>query len=222
MLRIGIAGLGGMGTVHARNACALVRGTLVAVASTRHARGSEVARELGVRSVPTTSCSQPTTSTQSSSRRARSTTPVSRSLLYARASTSSSRSPAPRRSPTTSCSSPRQTGDLRGRPGRLPPSLRRRFVEARRLVAAGAIGDPLLVLATSRDVRTPEPEDPVPAGGFLVDMASHDYDAACWLLGEEPVELFAAASLSVFPELGSSATSTTPSSRSASPRAASR
>ena len=38
MLRIGIAGLGGMGTVHARNACVLDAGTLVAVASTRHAR----------------------------------------------------------------------------------------------------------------------------------------------------------------------------------------
>ena len=50
MLRIGIAGLGGMGTVHARNACALEDGMLLAVASTRRARGSEVARELGVRS----------------------------------------------------------------------------------------------------------------------------------------------------------------------------
>ena len=75
------------------------------------------------------------------------------------------------------------------------------FVEARRLVASGAIGEPLLVLTTSRDVRTPEPEDPIPAGGFLVDMASHDYDAACWLLGEEPVEAFAARQSAVYPEL---------------------
>ena len=75
------------------------------------------------------------------------------------------------------------------------------FVEAHRLVASGAIGEPLLVLETSRDVMTPEPEDPIPAGGFLVDMASHDYDAACWLLGQEPIEVFAARQSTVFPEL---------------------
>ena len=75
------------------------------------------------------------------------------------------------------------------------------FVEAQRLVAAGAIGEPLLLLATSRDVRAPEPEDPVPAGGFLLDMASHDYDAACWLLGREPIEAHAVRQSNVYPEL---------------------
>ena len=32
-------------------------------------------------------------------------------------------------------------------------------------------------------------------------MASHDYDAACWFLGQEPVEASAARQSSVFPEL---------------------
>jgi predicted dehydrogenase len=76
-----------------------------------------------------------------------------------------------------------------------------RWLEARRRVAEGAIGRPLLVLGVARDVRTPEPEDPVPTGGFLVDMASHDYDAACWFLGQEPVEAYAARQASVYPEL---------------------
>ena len=75
------------------------------------------------------------------------------------------------------------------------------WAEAQRRVAEGAIGRPLLVLGLARDVRTPEPEDPVPTGGFLVDMASHDYDAACWFLGQEPVEVFAARQASVYPEL---------------------
>jgi predicted dehydrogenase len=57
------------------------------------------------------------------------------------------------------------------------------------------------VVGVARDVRTPEPEDPVPAGGFLLDMASHDYDAACWFLGTEPVEVQATRSATVFPEL---------------------
>jgi predicted dehydrogenase len=76
-----------------------------------------------------------------------------------------------------------------------------RWAEARRRVAAGEIGRPLLIVGVARDVRTPEPEDPVPTGGFLVDMASHDYDAACWLLGREPVEAFAVRQSSVYPGL---------------------
>jgi myo-inositol 2-dehydrogenase / D-chiro-inositol 1-dehydrogenase len=76
-----------------------------------------------------------------------------------------------------------------------------RWAEAARRVREGAIGRPLLVLGVARDVRTPEPEDPAPAGGFLVDMASHDYDAACWFLDQEPVEVFAARQASVYPEL---------------------
>ena len=75
------------------------------------------------------------------------------------------------------------------------------FLELRRVVASGAIGEPLVVLATSRDMWTPEPEDPQPAGGFLVDMAVHDYDAACWLLGQEPVATYAARQANVYPEL---------------------
>jgi len=75
------------------------------------------------------------------------------------------------------------------------------FVETKRLVSEGAIGAPHLVLLTSRDVLTPEPEDPAPAGGFLLDMASHDYDAACWLLEQEPVEAYTARQAPVFPEL---------------------
>src|SRR6266566_647857 len=49
MLRIGVAGLGGMGWVHARNALELEGGRLVAVASTRPQRAAEAAVTLGVR-----------------------------------------------------------------------------------------------------------------------------------------------------------------------------
>jgi predicted dehydrogenase len=75
------------------------------------------------------------------------------------------------------------------------------FVEARRLVSAGAVGTPLAVLLTSRDTEWPEGEDPRDTGGFLLDMASHDYDTACWLLGQEPVEAYAARQAEVYPEL---------------------
>jgi predicted dehydrogenase len=76
-----------------------------------------------------------------------------------------------------------------------------RWQETRRLIESGAIGRPLLVTGVSRDVKLVVPEDPGPAGGFLVDMAAHDYDAARWFLGQEPVEAYAARQSSVYPEL---------------------
>jgi predicted dehydrogenase len=75
------------------------------------------------------------------------------------------------------------------------------FAEARRLVDGGAIGRPLLVLATSRDMDWPEGELPEDTGGFLLDMAVHDYDVACWFLAEEPVEVTAVRQARVYPEL---------------------
>lgn len=75
------------------------------------------------------------------------------------------------------------------------------FVEAHRRIRAGEAGDALLVLLTSRDMGWPEDEDPRDTGGFLLDMASHDYDAACWILDDEPVEVAAVRQAHVYPEL---------------------
>jgi predicted dehydrogenase len=75
------------------------------------------------------------------------------------------------------------------------------YVEARRLVDEGAIGWPLVVLCTSRDTQWPDGERPEDSGGFLLDMASHDYDIACWFLGEQPVEVSAVRQARVHPEL---------------------
>ena len=75
------------------------------------------------------------------------------------------------------------------------------FVEAKRVVDEGAIGQPLVVLATSRDVEWPAGELPQDTGGFLLDMASHDYDAVCWFLGGKPVEVTALRQARVYPEL---------------------
>jgi predicted dehydrogenase len=76
------------------------------------------------------------------------------------------------------------------------------FVEAKRRVDEGAIGQPLVVLATSRDMDWPEGELPAETGGFLLDMAVHDYDIACWLLGGTPVEVTALRQARVHPALG--------------------
>jgi myo-inositol 2-dehydrogenase/D-chiro-inositol 1-dehydrogenase len=75
------------------------------------------------------------------------------------------------------------------------------FVAAKRIVDEGAIGQPLVVLATSRDMEWPEGELPEDTGGFLLDMAVHDYDAVCWFLGGKPVEVTAMRQARVYPEL---------------------
>jgi predicted dehydrogenase len=202
MIRIGIAGLGGMGEVHARNALTTAGATLVAVASTRHERAQALGAELGVRA-----CSYEELFGDDDvdavvvAARSVDHADVARAVL--------------RREKHLFLEKPGATtladlDELVSEAERHPDAIvqvgyQRRFdagfLEAHRLVSSGAIGEPLLVLGTSRDVRTPEPEDPAPAGGFLVDMASHDYDAACWFLGQEPVEAFAARQFSVYPEL---------------------
>ena len=201
-MRIGVAGLGGMGVVHARNALSTAGATLVAVASTRAARAQEVAGELGVRAASYDELF--------AADDIEAIVVAARSIDHARVGCDVLRSGKhlflEKPGATTLAGHDALLTEAASRPGQLVQvGYHRRydaeFVEMHRLVASGAIGEPLVVLTLSRDVMTPEPEDPIPAGGFLVDMASHDYDAACWLLGQEPIEVFAARQSTVFPEL---------------------
>jgi predicted dehydrogenase len=203
MLRIGIVGLGGMGTVHARNALALEGGKLVAVASTRRERGSDVARELGVRSY---SYGELFAADDIDA-----VVVAARSVDHSRVAIDALRGGKhvllEKPGSTTLADHDALVAEAGRRPAQIVQvGYHRRydegFVEAARLVQGGAVGRPLVVLATSRDVRTPEPEDPLPAGGFLIDMASHDYDAACWMLGQEPEHVHVQRQVSVYPELG--------------------
>ena len=197
-----MAGLGGMGTVHAANARALEGVELVAVASTRPERAAEAAAELGVRA-----CGYAELFAAGD---------VDAVVLAARSVDHAEHAQAvlaagkhlllEKPGATTLAGHEAVRAAAAARPELVVQvAYHRRFdarwAEARRLVAAGAIGRPLLVLGVARDVRTPEPEDPVASGGFLVDMASHDYDAACWLLGQEPVEAHAVRQAGVYPEL---------------------
>jgi myo-inositol 2-dehydrogenase/D-chiro-inositol 1-dehydrogenase len=75
------------------------------------------------------------------------------------------------------------------------------FVQAHRLVRAGAIGQPLVVLTISRDMEYLPAEKPSDTGGFLLDMSVHDYDTACWMLGQRPREVTAARQALVYPQL---------------------
>ncbi|HEY7132411.1 MAG TPA: inositol 2-dehydrogenase [Candidatus Limnocylindrales bacterium] len=71
----------------------------------------------------------------------------------------------------------------------------------RQAIEAGEIGDVRQVLITSRDPGLPPRDYLAHSGGIFRDMVIHDFDTTRFLLGEEPVELFAIASRLVDPEL---------------------
>jgi myo-inositol 2-dehydrogenase/D-chiro-inositol 1-dehydrogenase len=71
----------------------------------------------------------------------------------------------------------------------------------RRAIDAGEIGMVRQVIMTSRDSALPTREYIRTSGGIFRDMVIHDFDMARWLLGEEPVEVFALASRLVDPGL---------------------
>jgi myo-inositol 2-dehydrogenase/D-chiro-inositol 1-dehydrogenase len=76
------------------------------------------------------------------------------------------------------------------------------FAALQERLAAGEIGDPEMVMITSRDPSAPPVEYIRVSGGMFRDMTIHDFDMARWLLGEEPVTVTAVASCIVDPAIG--------------------
>jgi scyllo-inositol 2-dehydrogenase (NAD+) len=60
------------------------------------------------------------------------------------------------------------------------------YAAAKKQIAQGAIGAPLVFKATSRDPFRPSLEyaDPKSSGGMLIDMGIHDFDLARWFMGD--------------------------------------
>lgn len=64
------------------------------------------------------------------------------------------------------------------------------YLEARRLIAAGSIGRPIVFRAVSLDgTISPSREFLVRCGGIFLDVALHDFDLARWLMDDEVVEV---------------------------------
>ncbi|MBP8176397.1 MAG: Gfo/Idh/MocA family oxidoreductase [Xanthomonadales bacterium] len=67
---------------------------------------------------------------------------------------------------------------------------------------AGAIGKLESLQLVNHDPSAPPPGFVPTSGGLFKDFTIHDLDMARWLLGEEPVEVYATASCLVDPEIG--------------------
>ncbi len=76
------------------------------------------------------------------------------------------------------------------------------FRELRSRLQAGAIGKVEQVVITSRDPGPPPVSYIKVSGGLFRDMMIHDFDMARWLLGEEPVSVFASGACLVDPAIG--------------------
>jgi len=68
-------------------------------------------------------------------------------------------------------------------------------------VLAGEVGQPHLVRITSRDPAPPSLDYLRASGGIFLDMTIHDFDLARFLIGSEVVEVFAAGTVRVLPDL---------------------
>ena len=76
------------------------------------------------------------------------------------------------------------------------------FMRLKREIAAGTIGKLETLHIISRDPSPPPVEYIRRSGGLFRDMMIHDLDMARWLLGAEPVEVFARGSALVDPAIG--------------------
>src|SRR5918992_414980 len=76
------------------------------------------------------------------------------------------------------------------------------FMRLKRELAAGAIGALETLHIISRDPAPPPVEYVKRSGGLFRDMMIHDLDMARWLLGSEPVEVFARGSALVDAAIG--------------------
>jgi myo-inositol 2-dehydrogenase / D-chiro-inositol 1-dehydrogenase len=69
----------------------------------------------------------------------------------------------------------------------------------REAVASGQVGEPQLVRITSRDPAPPPLEYVRRSGGLFLDMTIHDFDMARYVTGSEVVEVFARGAVRVDP-----------------------
>jgi myo-inositol 2-dehydrogenase/D-chiro-inositol 1-dehydrogenase len=76
------------------------------------------------------------------------------------------------------------------------------FANIQSRIAAGEIGEVEIVTILSRDPSPPPISYIKSSGGIFRDMMIHDFDMARFLLGEEPVQVFAVGSSLVDPEIG--------------------
>ena len=76
------------------------------------------------------------------------------------------------------------------------------FAAARARIDAGEIGDPEMLIVTSRDPGAPPVEYLKRSGGIFRDMLIHDFDVFRWILEDDAVTVYATGSVLTDPAVG--------------------
>ncbi|HET9812566.1 MAG TPA: inositol 2-dehydrogenase [Sphingomicrobium sp.] len=76
------------------------------------------------------------------------------------------------------------------------------FFRLHKALRAGEMGDIETLHIVSHDPAPPPIDYVKISGGLFRDMSIHDFDMARWLLGEEPVEVYAAGACHIDPAIG--------------------
>ena len=195
MIQVAVLGAGRIGQIHAANVAANPRAKLVAVADPIAASGKALAEKLN--------CESATDAEELIARSdidavvigTPSDTHARLMLLAAHAGKA------------VLCEKPvdndlakadAAVAELEALKARVMMAFNRRFdpsnIELRRAIDAGEIGEVRQVIISSRDPGLPPRDYVAHSGGIFRDMAIHDFDMARFLLGEEPVEVYAKAS----------------------------
>ena len=202
MYRIALLGAGRIAKVHVESIVGHARTELACVVDVDRAAAESMAGAHGARVVDAgTRTRGPGRWPPSSSRLPRLRMRTTSKPAQRRASTSSARSP----STSTARGCARAWRTSRDRGAKLFVAFNRRFdPHFRHLKSeldAGAIGRLEQLSITSRDPGPPPGDYIRASGGLFRDMTIHDFDLARYLLGEEPVELWASASTLVSDEI---------------------
>ena len=77
------------------------------------------------------------------------------------------------------------------------------YSKAKKAIDAGDIGRPLAFIGVARDPGPPPgwAADPSKSGGIFLDMLSHDFDMARWLMGSEVRRVYANGGAYIYEEL---------------------
>lgn len=76
------------------------------------------------------------------------------------------------------------------------------FAAAKARIEAGEIGEPEVLIVTSRDPGAPPVDYIKKSGGIFKDMLIHDFDICRWILDDEAISVHAMASVLTDPAIG--------------------
>lgn len=201
MIRIALIGCGRMGVVHARNLAANPRLELAAIADADPTRRKTTAAALGAREA-----SPGEILADQSIAAVAIATPTSEHLEGTLQALRAGKAVFCEKPLALDIETLAAAGGELARPARpLFVAFNRRFdphyMELKARIDAGAIGALESLHIVNHDPALPALDFIPHSGGLFKDFTIHDFDTAAWLLGEEPVEVFAWSACLIDPKI---------------------